>query len=250
MSDHAKYEQLAAGFALSALEPEDELAFREHLLGCERCAQSLLDHSTTMGHLAFAAEAEEPPASVLEGIRAGVRATRSEGLRPVEAVASMEVARHRRERARWRNALVGVAAGLVLAGGITLVGGLGDDRPQQQTSALTELVASLTKPGARVVDLKGQGHAVAILNGTHLSLAVQGLPVNDRASSVYVLWGKSRYGGVSAVGTFDVGSTDPVAINDLGTVTPGTLEALMVTKEEGRTAPAVSTKQPVMAGEA
>lgn len=252
MSEHGKYEQLAAGFALSALEPGDEMAFRAHLAGCDACSELLMEHSTTLGHLAFAGAGEEPPASVLEGIRAGVRAARSESLRPVEAPISLGEARTQRENrtVRLRTAVVGVAASLVLALGFIFVGPSADNQPTTRNDALSQVISSLTKPGARRIDLTGDGHAVAILNGSHISLALQGLPVNDRGRSIYVLWGKSRYGGVSAVGSFDVSTTKPVAINDLGTVTPGTLQLLMVTKESGRKAPAVTTQQPVMSGEA
>lgn len=246
MSDHGKYEQLAAGFALSALEPEDELAFRRHLAACDRCSEALLQHSTTLGHLAMVAQAEEPPASVLEGIRAGVRAARTEDLRPVEAPIPLV---RRTRTVRLTSALVGVAASLVLVLGIVFLGGLGSEGGSTRDSAFPQIVASLTKPGARVIDLKGEGHAVAILNGGQVSLAVQGLPVND-GRHIYVLWGKSRYGGVRAVGAFDVTTTKPVAINDLGTVTPATLEVLMVTREPGRAAPPVTTQQPIMTGAA
>ena len=249
MTDHGKYEQLAAGFALSALEPEEELAFRGHLTTCERCADALLEHSTTLGHLAFAATSDEPPASVLEGIRAGVRATRSEGLRPVEAPTPLSAARAKRT-VRLSSALVGVAASLILVLGVIFVGGLGSSSPKTTNDAFQQLVVSMTKPGAVVIDLDGTGHAKAILNGSKISLAVQGLPINDRTRSTYVLWGKSRYGGVRAVGTFDVSTTKPVAINDIGSVTPSTLELLMVTKEAGRKAPAVTTQAPVISGRA
>lgn len=249
---HSKYEQLAAGYALSALEPEEELVFRGHLAECERCSAALLEHSTTLGHLAYAASSEEPPASVLDGIRAGVRASRSEGLRPIEAPTSLAEARAKRagRTVRLSSALVGVAASLVLVLGIVFVGGLGSGSPKSSNDAFQRIVVSLAKPGARVIDLDGTGQAKAILNGGKISLVVQGLPVNDRAHSTYVLWGKSRYGGVRAVGAFDVPTTKPVAINDLGTVTPGTLELLMVTKEQGRKAPSVTTQQPIMSGRA
>jgi hypothetical protein len=249
--NHTKYEQLAAGYALSALEPEEELAFRGHLAECERCSAALLEHSTTLGHLAFALSAEEPPASVLEGIRAGVRASRSEGLRPVQAPSSLADARAKRSArtVRLSSALVAAAASIVMVLGVIFVGGVGSKDPKPANSAFQQLVVSLAKPGARVIDLDGTGQAKAILNGGKISLVVQGLPVND-GKSIYVLWGKSRYGGVRAVGAFDVTTTKALVINDLGSVTPSTLELLMVTKEQGRKAPAVTTQQPIMSGQA
>lgn len=247
---HAKYDQLAAGFALSALEPEDEMAFRSHLPSCDRCAEALLEHSTTMGHLAYAASSVEPPASVLEGIRAGMRASRSEDLRPVQAPSSLDAARARKagRTVRLRSALVGVAASLVVVlGAVFVAGGLGDENAP---TPFEQILAAQLVPGAKSVTLEGAGRAVAVINGGTVSLVVDGMPVNDRTNSVYVLWGKSIHGGVRAVGTFDVVSTKALAITDLGSVTPGTLDLLMVTKEKGRKAPAVTTQQPVMTGEA
>jgi hypothetical protein len=246
---HTKYDQLAAGFALSALEPEDELAFRAHLPGCARCEQALLEHSTTMGHLAYAASSEEPPASVLEGIRAGVRASRTDALRSVEAPASLDAARERRT-VRLSTALVGVAASLIAALAIVFAsGGLGSKQPASSDVAFERILQQLVVPGARSVSLAGKGRAVAVLNGGKVSLDVAGMSVNDKANSVYVLWGKSRYGGVRAVGVFDVTSTKALAITNLGTVTPGTLSLLMVTREQGRQAPAVTTQQPILSGQ-
>ena len=248
MSDHAKFDQLAAGFALSALEPEDELAFRSHLPECDLCAEALLEHSTTMGHLAYAASSEEPPASVLEGIRAGVRASRTDGLRPVEAPVSLDAARARRT-VRLSTALVAVAASLVVALGLVFVGGgFSSKAPTTQNAAFERILQQQLVPGARSVQLEGDGRAVAVINGGKVSLVVAGMPVNDQTSSIYVLWGKSRYGGVRAVGTFDVPSTKALAITNLGTVTPATLQLLMVTREHGRKAPAVTTQQPLMTG--
>jgi hypothetical protein len=37
-ADHQRYDELAVGWALHALEPEDEAAFARHLSGCARCA--------------------------------------------------------------------------------------------------------------------------------------------------------------------------------------------------------------------
>jgi len=247
---HAEFAKLAAGFALAALEPEEEQRFLSHLPTCEWCAEALLEHSNTLGHLALMAGAEEPPASVLAGIRAGVRAAPAELLRPVEAPLSLAAARAKRgERTvRLSTALMGLAASLVLVFGLISVSGLlgGSKQPDDKLAAA---VQALMVPGARSVPLSGEGRAVAVVNGNRVSLVMSGVAVNDRKSSVYVLWGKSRYGGVSAVGTFDVSSQELAVVNDIGTVTGRTLEALIVTKERGRKAPQVTTQRPVVAGQ-
>ena len=72
---HTRYEELAAGMALHSLEPEDEQEFLAHLSGCELCERDLLEHEAALAHLAYAADSIEPPPSLLEGIRAGVRAS-------------------------------------------------------------------------------------------------------------------------------------------------------------------------------
>ena len=38
-ADHEVFDELAVGWALHALEPEDEAVFAQHLPGCERCAR-------------------------------------------------------------------------------------------------------------------------------------------------------------------------------------------------------------------
>ena len=61
MNAHDRFDELAVGHALSALEPEDEVVFLAHLPGCASCERALADHRETLGHLAYAAADEEPP---------------------------------------------------------------------------------------------------------------------------------------------------------------------------------------------
>jgi hypothetical protein len=73
--------------------------------------------------------------------------------------------------------------------------------------------------------------------------------VNDRSTSVYVLWEQSTGGDVQAVGTFDVVSDDLAVVRGLR-LHSTSLKALMVTHEHGRRAPVVSSEEPVLAGTA
>ena len=43
MSDHEDFEGLAAGYALHALEPEEEQRLAAHLLTCQDCARLVAD---------------------------------------------------------------------------------------------------------------------------------------------------------------------------------------------------------------
>lgn len=89
---HEPFEELVVGFALSALEPEDEQEFLRHLAGCARCERALAQHADTLAHLAYAVEPATPPPSLLEGIRRGMAepprvagpAPRNEPERPAE----------------------------------------------------------------------------------------------------------------------------------------------------------------------
>jgi anti-sigma-K factor RskA len=67
--NHSDYEQLAAGFALSALEPDDEQEFERHLKGCSTCKASLRELDELTARLAYAAPRADPPASLRAGIR-------------------------------------------------------------------------------------------------------------------------------------------------------------------------------------
>lgn len=50
--DHARFDELAAGYALGALEPEDEGRFRSHASQCDRCRQALTEYAAVTAALA------------------------------------------------------------------------------------------------------------------------------------------------------------------------------------------------------
>src|SRR3712207_7218554 len=43
--DHREFDELAVGWALHALEPEDETVFSAHLATCARCADTVAERS-------------------------------------------------------------------------------------------------------------------------------------------------------------------------------------------------------------
>jgi anti-sigma-K factor RskA len=67
--NHSDYEQLAAGFALGALEPDDEQALQHHLEGCPTCRVSMREHDELVASLAYAAPRVDPPAALRAAIR-------------------------------------------------------------------------------------------------------------------------------------------------------------------------------------
>lgn len=253
---HELYEQLAVGHALAALEPEDEHAFLAHLSSCAACEAAVAEHTETLSHLAYGTAAAEPPASLLEGIREGVRESGRAGAFP--APSSLAAARERRRHPTMRmsTGLVGAAAALVMVMALVFV-----NRGLQSTNndlraadaRLSSVVTSLVHEGSRRVNLTGGGEtsAVAVLNGSDVSLVMRGIAANDTSNSIYVLWQRSRFGVVRPVGTFDVRSTDIAVVNHLRlTGDAGTVQSLIVTREQGRTAPPIAKGDTVVAGDA
>ena len=249
---HASYDELAVGYALSALEPDDEQQFLDHLRTCAACARALAEHSETLAHLAYAAEAEAPPPSLLEGIRAGIAESGRAGAFP--APLSLDAHRERRSMGtRVMTATLGAAAAVALVLSLVFVRGLMTDRDNQQdvNGRLAAAVKHLVVPGARLIDLKGDGgHGTLILSGKDVSLVMAGMPRNDASSSVYVLWEQTTFGDVSAVGVFDVKADDIAVVNLQLRQAPDSVRAFMVTKEKGRTAPPRTTQPVLVAGEA
>jgi anti-sigma-K factor RskA len=67
--NHSDYEDLAAGFALGALEPDEEQAFHRHLEGCPACRTSVREFEEVTSSLAYSTPQVEPPGSLRAGIR-------------------------------------------------------------------------------------------------------------------------------------------------------------------------------------
>lgn len=259
---HAAFEELAAGHALGALEPEEEQAFVRHLSGCARCERDLGEHLSTLAHLAYAADDAEPPASLLGSLRAAVQDSGREVTWPGQddAPVSLDQARVRRTAAaasmRRAKTWTSIAAGAALVVGLGVWNvSLQSDRQQQDAwgDRLTSAVRELGVDGTDTVPLKGADGkvvAVALVHGDRMSLLVDGLAANDRASTTYVLWGQSRFGDVRPVAAFDVTAAGIDVRKDL-TIQAGLGEVtrFMVTHEQGRGAPPIPTRPVLAAGD-
>lgn len=100
MTEHT-FLELAAPFALDALDPEDRRDFEAHLAECEVCEREVMAYREVVGLLAYAAEGATPPSGLKSRV---VRQT--EGSRAVE------------RRAQIRVAWLAAAASLTLAAGL------------------------------------------------------------------------------------------------------------------------------------
>ncbi|NEM07857.1 anti-sigma factor domain-containing protein [Geodermatophilus normandii] len=73
--DHGPYDELAVGWALHALEPEDEALFGVHLPSCPRCTRTVAETSEVMSALAGDLPQAEPSEGLRDRLRAAVEQT-------------------------------------------------------------------------------------------------------------------------------------------------------------------------------
>jgi anti-sigma-K factor RskA len=250
---HDRYDELAVGHALNALEPEDEVEFLAHLRSCAACTQAVAEHRETLGHLAYAVASEEPPPALLAGIRAGVEASGRAGDFPAPVTSLDE--RRRARTVKLTTALVGVAASVVLVVALLITNLNLSSRNHdlhKQDLAFQQTVSSLLTSGAQRVELApqaGTGKVVAVVHNGQVDLVLSDVMANDPANSTYVLWQQTEH-GVSAAGTFDVRHDGVTVVNTGLHVSPAGLEQLMITKEAGRSAPPTARNSVLFAGSA
>ncbi len=250
-SVHEQWDELAVGFAMSALEPDELERFVDHLVvTCPNCRQSVTDMAELGAVLGTAMQAPAPEprmdlrdsvlsaafaarpavpqdAGVLdEAMRPALTTTRPvEPVRPVrrqqsrEPVDELAVRRSRKlsERAGWLAAAAAAVIALVLT--ITTVGAV---RSRDQKSALaSDLDAALSavaRGGSATTvplsDNSGRTIATVVARAHDVSIVTRGVKSNS-ASTSYVLWGMVKRNGT------------PVALGDFN-VSNGTVQTVQV----------------------
>ncbi|WP_222263683.1 anti-sigma factor [Modestobacter marinus] len=94
-ADHREWEELAVGWALHALEPDDEVRFTAHLPGCDRCARTVAGTAGVMAAMAADLPAAEPSGRLRDRLLAAVEEAeqvRPEQVRPAPAARPPEPA--------------------------------------------------------------------------------------------------------------------------------------------------------------
>jgi len=205
MTSHEQLEDLAAVYAVGALDGDDLVRFEAHLAeGCDRCAVILLDSREAFVRLARAQTPVVPPAAVKTELLARAAA---EAPRPARRPAG---------RASWVPWAAATAAAAVVSAMLT--GGMvasryearlgqmaretaaARERLQRDEAALREQVTTyreavelLRDPATRVVDLRGAGPSPAASgrviwhDTTGGQLVVANLPPTP-AGKAYELW--------------------------------------------------------------
>jgi anti-sigma-K factor RskA len=74
-TDHQHFDELAVGWALHALEPEDEGFFAAHLAGCARCTATVAETTEVMAAMASDLPQAEPSPELRHRLRAAVEET-------------------------------------------------------------------------------------------------------------------------------------------------------------------------------
>lgn len=263
---HAEFAELAAGYALHALDPADERRFLQHAAGCPDCLAQIARFAEVAAALAETAPAAEPGGDLGERILAATRPSPAgtgtqeraagdntpgasgradpgpEDTGPAPAAEPTPVV-PLRPRQRWlRRGAVAAAAALVAAGGIW--GGLaatsgGTQPPLAMCApphACTEV--PLVSPASHRVAAKVivQGHEVWMLN-----IGMTANPRND----IYVLWQITGSHTPLAVGSFNIrtGSHAPIRIGGLAALPSPGSTAFAVSLEHGRTIPAAPSNK-------
>ena len=254
--DHDKWEALAVGHVLAALEPEDEDLFATHLRGCDACARTVAEMTSVASHLAYAAEPADPPPALKASILDAVARSDRPGVLPALATPStggaVPIRSRRVAAARWTRVLS-------MAAGVALVVGLGvwnvnlrqnaqlSDQAIARMSRVQQLAADPTT--VRVGLTSGRGaKGTALVRGTELAVLLDGLPENA-PNSVYVLWYQDEGGTFRSFDTFDVREDGHVNVVETSLALPiERVKMLAISREPGRVAPAVPTVV-VMSGE-
>jgi hypothetical protein len=247
-ADHARYDELAVGWALHALEPEEEAEFSRHLAGCARCAETVAGTAEVMGAMAV----ELPPADPSEDLRARLRGAvasteqvhRAEPDDPAPPAASP--APPPRRRRALSLALVAAAVAAVLGLGVWNVG-LRSERADLSATVAEQrdVVDALLTPGrATVATLDGDGGPVAtvVAREDRVQVVTYGLAANDSTDTTYVLWGLGN-GAPTPLGPFDVEGSQ-IAVETVGSESTGVdgFAQYGISIEPGREAPSEPTE--------
>jgi anti-sigma-K factor RskA len=197
MSEHEYWDELAAGHALHALAPDEEVMFLDHLATCQTCAANVSDHEMVAAQLGSIAHYREPDATTptWESMRAAIVGE------PAGDIVDLGERRQRRYDLS-RRSLSAAAAAIVIAGGGVVA--------WQLTSGATSCVAA---KGCHVIELQAAGGKTAA------SLTVRNATVTMDASSMsaapigktYVLWQQPRDGRATPIKEFTAGAGSTVS---------------------------------------
>lgn len=255
----------AVAWALHALEPDEEEAFRRHLPGCADCRATEAETEEILAALGGAVPVDEPPPRLRDRIldeaartpqvpqaRLAARESRGPGggagNGPSRGVPPRRrAARRGRPRLRARRVAALATAAVVAVAAIVGLSGyaaaLKSERDSEAARAqgMVTLVRQLATPGTAHAFLAssagGAAVAAVVVTRTQQTVMPVGLPANAR-DHVYVLWGLPGGGTPTPLGTFDVRDGGP-GVQSVGSSPDGAgFAQFAISLEPGRAAPA------------
>jgi anti-sigma-K factor RskA len=185
--------ELAAAYALDALDPSERRAFEEHLAGCEQCREELEGLRDAAAALAYVPEGPAPPPALRDRVLERVRAEGPSNVVPLG-------------RRRWvlpvatTVAVAATAAAIVLA----LWGSSLSNSLDSKNAALS----ILGDPAARRLPLGTSSKAVVLPDGR---AAVTSTLARAPSGKTYELWVIDN-GGAKPAGLFPGGRSNPVVL--------------------------------------
>jgi anti-sigma-K factor RskA len=270
---HARYDELAAGYALDTLDGPDEADFAAHLPGCSRCQDAVArfteitaalagtappaEPSPDLGLRIMAAAASEPAraehgapagsdgpagqdAPADHGAPAGHGAPADSGAPARQAVPAIGSHRPHRPRRPLRTAAATAAAAAALIAGGATYAAVQDPGPAAQPPAAGCVQARTCREIVlTAASTRAPAARLIVADGTAW-LVPSGLRADNTAQQVYVLWQITGGHTPLAVGSFDVrghhGAGRPIRVGPLTVPYSGTW-AFAVSLEHGRTIP-------------
>ncbi|MFD7656012.1 anti-sigma factor domain-containing protein [Actinosynnema sp. NPDC059797] len=245
--DWCPQEELAVGFAMHALEPDEEARLRDHLPGCARCREAVRATEEVTAALGASVPQHEPPPRLRARLMAEVERTPQEGVRQAVA-APVPLEPRRRRGGAWRRVLA-AAAGVAVLAGAGVVGvrldRLGDEvvAQGQRADRLESALRLAADPTAsRAVLRTDSGEEVALLLSADDGAAVvpTRLSPND-GQHTYVMWGTSTQ-PATPLAVFDITSDGSVV--GLAGWSPAAHQhtGFAISLEPGRAMPAEPTR--------
>jgi anti-sigma-K factor RskA len=198
MTDHEQWDELAAGYALHGLTPEDDAVFLAHLDTCPECIAGLKQHelvAAQLGSISHYQDDDEAPS--WESMRTAILGPRTE----TTPVADLD---ERRRRYNVSRRVLAAAAAVVIVAG----GGIAIWRVASDGSASCSAAA-----GCHQIQLAASGRTLAkvVVHGTRVTLTPTNMPAAP-AGKTYVLWQQPRAGAATPIGEFTAGTSGPLTI--------------------------------------
>lgn len=223
---------LAAAYALNALDERDRNAFERHLEGCSECAENVRAFQQTASLLAYGIPTPDPPADLRARV---LEIARQE--RPTQSVVVLRPRRPFRTAVAIAAAFAAAAIGLGIWAG-TLSNSLDNERAARQAEA--RAAAVLSSASARTVPLGPKSKVVFVPTGEGV-MVVRGLP-RTPGDKTYEAWVIGPNGKPVPAGLFEGGAQRVVLLKE--PVQKGGIVAVTVEPEGGSPQP---TTKPILA---